>query len=775
LTGYALSQVLDLEAGQGAEMLATSGIGSMVGSGLGLMLDWSDRRIAGALEIGSLAGTAAGLAASYLTHYERDDAALIAASGVWGAWHGFWLGDTFGDGSDARRRGGGALLGLGVGLGAGMAVAQGVDVRGGDIREATVAMASGNMIGVGAGKLLELGDETQTVMLEVGGLSGVALGVLLAEHTEYSERDPILVGMGTVLGATHGAMLHSIFDSSDEQEDAVWGGALLGAGVGTAGGMLLAQYVDFDGADLFEIGVSTAAGDAIGAGMGKLLELDEGIQRAMLEVGGLGGAAVGLLFAQQTRFRDEDAVLVAMGSALGAAHGAMLHGILQSGDLQEDAVLGGTLLGAGIGTAGGMVMAQYVDFDALDLVEIGVATATGDAIGFGLGHWLDLDRQAHLALVEAGGLGLTGLSLWLARKTEYERNDRLLLAYGIGWGGWLGGWAPRIWLDRDDGSKNAAGVLLGASAGAVIAAGASQALDMPVHDVGETAFGTLMTSLLGAGAGLVLQPDGELWVTMMEATSVAGTLAVGWAAPQTHYSTGDAVLGSLAALYGLYNGAGLSYLADASDRQVAGAMMAAGAAGALTASYLGPYLQLDGTDILMLLAGSAWGVWTGIWTAAAIDEASRDAIDREVFFLGVGTTAVATDVAILLTSIAISKLVEMPPQQFAWISVGGGVGLVSGLLATALAGKSPKAGIAIGSVTGLAAGAVVTSFFDWTSSAVAPSPAMSGSSDDGSPIALLPQIESWFPSVGAVPVSAVDPLAPSPATQFMVTVSGTYR
>jgi hypothetical protein len=284
-----------------------------------------------------------------------------------------------------------------------------------------------------------------------------------------------------------------------------------------------------------------------------------------------------------------------------------------------------------------------------------------------------------------------------------------------------------------------------------------------------------MTSVLGAGAGLVLQPDGELWVTMMEATSVVGTLAVGYAAPSTEYSAGDAVLGSLAALYGLYNGAGLAYLADAGDRQVAGAMMAAGAAGALTASYLGPYLRLDGTDILMLLAGSAWGVWTGIWTAAAIDEAQRDAIDREVFFLGVGTTAVATDAAIILTSVAISKLVEMPPQQFAWISVGGGVGLVSGLLATALTGKSPKSGIAIGSVAGLAAGTVVTSFLDWTPPLAEPAPVAHPAGSDGPPSALLPQIESWFPSVGALPAGAVDPLAPAPEAQIMFTVSGTYR
>lgn len=660
LAGYALSQVLELGFAQDAETLAGCGIGTMVGIGLGAMLGWSDSRTAGALEIGSMAGSAGGLVASYVTRYEPDDMVFILSAGAWGAWHGFWLGDAAARGEAAaeRRRSGGAFFGLGVGLGAGMAASQLVDVRGGDIAEATLAMASANAVGVGAAKLLELDDGMQTAMLEAGGLAGATLGLLFAEQTEFRDNDGILVGMTSVLGASHGAMLNDVFRAGEQQEDAVWGG---------------------------------------------------------------------------------------------------------------------TLLGAGIGTAGGMVLAQYVDLDGYDLLEIGVATATGDAIGFGLGHWLGLDRQAHLALVEVGGLGVTGLALWLAETTEYQRNDRLLLAYGVGWGGWLGGWAPQMWLHQEDGGQNAAGVLLGASVGALVAAGASQALDMPVRDVGETAYGTLTTSLVGAGVGLLLQPDGELWVTMMEATSVVGTLAVGWAAPRTDYSTGDAVLGTLAALYGLYNGAGLSYLANADDRQVAGAMMAAGAAGALTASYLGPYLQLDGTDILMLLAGSAWGVWTGIWTAAAIDEAQRDVIDREVFFLGVGTTAVATDLAVLLTSIAISKLVEMPPQRFAWISVGGGVGLVSGLLATALLGKSPKSGIAIGSVAGLVGGTVATSFLDWAPSRAEPKRVAYDSGGDGSASALLPQIESWFPSVGAVPVGAADPLAPSPGAQLMVTVSGTYR
>ncbi|MEE8408743.1 MAG: hypothetical protein V3T05_03980 [Myxococcota bacterium] len=471
-----------------------------------------------------------------------------------------------------------------------------------------------------------------------------------------------------------------------------------------------------------------------------------------------------------------------MASIIGAAHGTMLHGIVSSAaddDLREDALWGGTLLGAGAGIAGGMLLAQALEIETGDLLEIGLATAAGDALGFGASEWLGLGRRAELAVIGVTGLGMAGLSTWASRHTAYDTTDRLLLLYGTAWGGWLGGWAPRMWTDDDDdiGAAVGSGVLLGAASGALLSGGLSQVLDMTGGDVAETAFGTAMSSLVGAGVGLVLEPDTDLWVALMEATSAVGTLAVGWAAPSTRYTSGDATLGALAAMYGLYQGAGLSLLARADDKQIAGAMMASAAAGALTASYLGPYLNLDSIDVLMLLGGSAWGIWIGSWTAAAIDE-ETEKYDSS-FFLGVGTTAVATDVALMLTSLAISKLVEMDPRQFGWISISGGLGVVGGLLVGAATGKY-KLGMAIGSAGGLATGTLVTSFVDWVPGIETSDPVALLQPADKPTLTQagwLPHIESWFPSVVIGVPPGVDPqgVGPQHGSQVLFTVAGTYR
>jgi hypothetical protein len=219
---------------------------------------------------------------------------------------------------------------------------------------------------------------------------------------------------------------------------------------------------------------------------------------------------------------------------------------------------------------------------------------------------------------------------------------------------------------------------------------------------------------MGAGAGLALSRDQRLWVGLMEGTGLAGWAVMAAVAPHTEYSPSDAVVGALAALYGVYQGAGLSLLTRANDRQVAGAMMAAGAGGALVGSFLGRYLHLDATDTLMLLAGSAWGLWIGGWGASVLRE--QLGAGRNIYAVGVGTTAVATDAALIATSFAISKLVEMPPQRFAWISVSGGLGVVGGTAAAALSGggsRRLKAGNVLGSLAGLTLGSVITGFIDF--------------------------------------------------------------
>jgi len=144
-----------------------------------------------------------------------------------------------------------------------------------------------------------------------------------------------------------------------------------------------------------------------------------------------------------------------------------------------------------------------------------------------------------------------------------------------------------------------------------------------------------------------------------------------------------------------------------------------------------------------------------------------------VVSLGVGATAVATDLTLMATSLAVSELVKMPPKQFAWISVAGGVGLVTGLSVANLAADkvNPKLGIAAGSALGLVVGTVATSFFDWEQ----PAGAAVGITDEGGGAAWapwLPEVTMWFPSVAVTPAGDPDGLSGISGTQMLVQVSG---
>jgi len=279
--------------------------------------------------------------------------------------------------------------------------------------------------------------------------------------------------------------------------------------------------------------------------------------------------------------------------------------------------------------------------------------------------------------------------------------------------------------------------------------------------------GSGAAGIAGAGLGLVLSKEDALPVALMEATTLAGALVIGAVAPQTEYSAGDAAVGTLAGLYGVYQGAGLSLLGDASNREVAGAMMLGGALGTLGGTYLGRYLNLDSTDILMLLSGSAWGMWIGVWTAAALDEA--DTSGQGIFRLGVGTTAVITDVALIASGFAISELVDMPPLRFAWISIGGGVGLVAGLAGSGVANGSFKQGILWGSIGGLAAGTIITGFMDFEPREYD----FVADGDSRDPTRVVPQVDVWYPSVQVQPAWG-DPDGVT-GEQYLMTVTGTFK
>lgn len=300
----------------------------------------------------------------------------------------------------------------------------------------------------------------------------------------------------------------------------------------------------------------------------------------------------------------------------------------------------------------------------------------------------------------------------------------------------------------------------------------SQAMHYNTRQVGEVIIGGTSGAALGAGLGLMASSNDAMWAGMMDGAAIFGTGIAAAVAPKERGNVHSGGVGTLAGLYGLYQGAGIGGLLSTNGRQVGGAMMFSAAAGTLLGTYLGDRLHLETSDILVLLGGSAWGVWVGAWTAAVIDNDFGKAPAGGGFVLGVGTSAVATDIALALTAYGVSRLGHLPPLRFAWISIAGGVGLLGGLSGSALSGGAldAESGVLFGSVGGLLLGSLITAFVDFSST---PTPRHAARDENAwDSIPWLPSVKQWMPNVQMVADEAWRQSHPDTTPPVMLTVSG---
>lgn len=771
LGGMALTQTFEAPAGHAGEATSVAAAAAAISAGLAA-LEVPARRRDQALvaEFAVGAGLGAGALLAPLT--PPLDSSTLLAFGLLGGWHGVllapWLGREGG-----QHYAGGAMVGTGAGLLVGYALDPFTDFAAGELAEMLAGAALGSTFMGGIVKMRDTNRAHAALGLELASAAGAGLGLVIAPYTHYDAADVPLLEAGLLWGAWQGLIAGAAFgDGAATSGARSGGGALVGASLGLGLAALGAQSLELSLEDVVEGSVWLGAGNLLGAGVGDLVGAKRRHKYALVQAGGVAGIAAGLLFAPGSSYRDADNHLIGLSVLLGLAHGAMLPRLWQPGDdVSDEETRGGTFVGAGLGLTAGMLLAEHVQMEGADILEAGLTILAGEAIALGVTEWIDLeDERAALAL-HAGGLGFAGLGMWAAQHTHYDQAARLLVVFGGAHGALLGGLAPNHWQDSADDRDYGAGALLGLAAGAVAGGALAQLTAFTPDDVNEIMACSILSSSLGGGLGLVLSDGDALWTGMMQATGIAGSAVAAALAPDTELSARDAGIGALAGLYGLYQGAGLSLLANGSERQMLGAMLATSAAGSLAGAYFGRALHLDATDMLMLAAGSAWGLWLGGWTAAVLAEETGSAEgERSVLELGVGTTAIATDAALVATSIAISRLVRMSPQRFAWISVGGGMGLVGGTaVAATIEGFSLRRGVLFGSLAGLTAATVITGFLDFAPRAESTPEATAGTPSTG----VLPQLEAWFPSVGPAP--SRDPARAADAGGMMLTVTALYR
>ncbi len=765
-----------------------------IGGGLQLSLGDNERprRDALILQAGALGGLALGAAISPYTRYEGKDAGLIALMTGALAWHGAWV-PSFATEASSRQFGGGALAGAGVGALGGVMLAQLRPLELADQVESGLIWLAGNAIGGGLAWMVnDPSPAARGAMIDVAGLSALTVGLALSPYAEFTGADHGLIGMSAALGAWHGLWLEGLIRPNGQgmRGDAMGGGALLGLGAGAVLSGIASQFVEVEGHAQVEAGLSWAAGSAIGAGLGLLAPgLDRRETIGLMEGVGAAGFLGGLLLADTLNYQDGDLVLIPLGALFGGALGLTLPTLVEGDEGgSAQSLAGGALLGAGSGALATAVASQFLDLKLGSVIESGVSALVGQSIGLGLGLMIPgSDRRARFALMD--GVGIAGLTagLLFSPYTEYRGTSMLDLGLGASMGALIGGLTPAFWngarISDAPGEQIGGGVLLGTGVGLGAGLLLNQALEVDGDTREDIALGASMGALAGAGVGLLASTDDRVWAGLTQGLTLAGAVTVGLTGRDVDYGWGDLGVGSAYVSYLTWHAMGLTLLLDGTDRQAAGTAVSTVGLGVLTGMYLTPYIHLNLADVLMLLAGNVWGTWIGGWGGQVIADLINENLDgRRQAGLTLLSSVLGSDIGMAITGMMVSEILDVPPTQFAVINLAGLGGMVAGMLTAGFTKNEPlKAGNVIGSFSGLLLGAIITSFFDWSTSKTWDQLLARKTEEPGRAIRLADEslpvpkpsgsgfgLEAWFPSAQVQQGAGGE-------EQYLFTVMGVFK
>ncbi len=587
LGALALSQAVEVEPGDQAEIGLMTLAGDAVGAGLGWMLDDPTSRSSAALTaavgLGALGGA---LWAAPHTQYGSSDYGLVGLGMGLGLWHGLWASAILGDNAQGTRAGGGALLGLGAGALVGTGLASLIDVSAGAQGEALAMWGYGSAIGGGLALTSGVRDTARAaVFVEAGGLAGLAGAAALGEHTSFSSGDALLIAALGVAGAWHGSTLPVLM--GDPSAEARGGGALLGAGALALGGHLLTQAIDYDQGDVAEVTAAALVGNAMGFGLGLVVPgTDDRARMALIDGVGLGALGTMLVLAPHVDVDREVWTNALLLGGLGAGLGAALPATWSGPDVGEtpgESVAGGALLGATLGLGASALLGDTLALDGDRRESIALGAFAGGLTGSGLGlalseddrwaaglfeglslagalavgstldrvelsfgdaalgttwtaylawHQLGItlltggtDRQAAGATLATVGLGtLTGT--YLVPRLSLKGEQVLMLFAGSVWGSWIGGWSGAM-IERQaqlEGSESAGLLLLASVLGSDLGVGLTSLILTEVLEVEPTRFAVINLCGLG-GMMLGMLGAGFAQEEPLEAGNVIGSLA----------------------------------------------------------------------------------------------------------------------------------------------------------------------------------------------------------------------------------------------------------
>ena len=735
-------------------------------------------------------------AAKKLRLTESDRHLALAAAigtGATASWLATGLSDTKDPNEQKRVAVGGTLMGIGGGFIGALALSPFVEPSDRKIMAHMGGLAAGNLFGLGLHMVASPKDSQHWGLgAGLGGVGFAATGLLLAPHLklEANRNAFAMATFGGVAAASTWSLALSAASTGQPVDARLPGGMLAGAIAGGSAGLLASPHFHPDIADHLTAGAGIATGMATGLGVARLVDSSKGSADFYGVIGGAGvGLAGGALLAHHDRMDGRETSSAVLGGSLGALAGSILP-TLQLSTRDPDGshgreLSGGTLVGLGIGASSGAMLSNATHPSRATLKLLWMASPVAVGTGMGLGQMLDRDGETratrigtlagigvgtggallanklipqlrladplHAQAVTMGlhgaamgwfisrlAVGLTpygndqshtdqqykgaqlmgisaglGTGLILSRFADPDSDDHLVATAGSLYGLSLGAgianlrWDPDTTdtPDRLGAAARVSGALLGLGAGAWV----GHAVDLRGPDKAATLLGTGYGALIGSLVPGLDETDFEETRTRTGAAQIGltlGAIGAGTSSYVTSANAGQVRVATGGAVLGMGFGGGVGHWLTATGSRGARIGVVAGSAGGIGASLLlDSQLKLSNglsaSATALALFGGLIGATEGWMLAGATSETG--ALDGGTGRANGGAQLAGVSLGIA-SGLVLSRFIEPTGEDYLAGATGWGLGAMLGAGTAGLTIEDDPRATAVGTMVGSAVG-----------------------------------------------------------------------
>ncbi len=348
-------------ASTSADLTLAGAFGWQAGAGVGDLAGWAvyeDRRYRSAVELGmgwGLGGGVLGLHRLGAAPPRLSELTLYTAEGIW---LGAWTPNLFSDDPLPSHTRGAGRLGAGAGYLTALGLSQLGEPKPARVFVEGLGFSAGSLIGAGVPLLAgaESPDAAWVGPMLASGVAGHAATALLAPAATYTLDEGLMIGGLGVWGGVQAATWSAWADDHPDRfvSSQVQGMGLMLTGVTGAVAMGLPAFTETTPADAAMSLSLGLWGSWLGAWSASLVDPEPDLRPAGL-VSGDGALAVGLATTASVWDPSWGQVGVLNGLAVSGATTGALIGIAASGEPRPIRL--GTVIGSGVGVAGGLAMA----------------------------------------------------------------------------------------------------------------------------------------------------------------------------------------------------------------------------------------------------------------------------------------------------------------------------------------------------------------------------------------------------------------------------------